>query len=76
MTPFEYPRLGEKLYKQILPNGLTLMVVPRPVFTRKLAYFVTDFGSIHTDFTLEGKETNTLQTCIQPTFLKDFRCAL
>ena len=39
MTPFEYPRLGEKLYKQVLPNGLTLMVVPRPGFTRKLAYF-------------------------------------
>ena len=56
MTPFEYPRLGEKLYKQILPNGLTLMVVPRPGFTRKLAYFLTDFGSIHTDFTLEGRE--------------------
>ena len=56
MTPFEYPRLGEKLYKQLLPNGLTLMVVPRPGFTRKLAYFVTDFGSIHTDFKLEGRE--------------------
>ena len=56
MTPFEYPRLGEKLYKQILPNGLTLMVVPRPGFTRKLAYFLTDFGSIHTDFSLEGRE--------------------
>ena len=56
MTPFEYSRLGEKLYKQVLPNGLTLMVVPRPGFTRKLAYFVTDFGSIHTDFTLEGRE--------------------
>ena len=56
MTPFEYPRLGEKLYKQVLPNGLTLMVVPRPGFTRKLAYFVTDFGSIHRDFKLEGRE--------------------
>ena len=56
MTPFEYPRLGEKLYKQVLPNGLTLMVVPRPGFTRKLAYFVTDFGAIHTDFKLEGRE--------------------
>ena len=32
------------------------MVVPRSGFTRKLAYFVTDFGSIHTDFTLEGRE--------------------
>ena len=56
MTAFEYPRLGEKLYRQTLSNGLTVMVVPRPGFTRKLAYFVTDFGAIHTDFTLEGRE--------------------
>ena len=56
MTAFEYPRLGEKLYRQTLSNGLTVMVVPRPGFTRKLAYFVTDFGAIHTDFTLEGRQ--------------------
>ena len=58
MTLFEYPRLGEKLYRQVLSNGLTVMVVPRPGFTRKLAYFVTDFGSIHTDFLLEGREVH------------------
>ena len=56
MTAFEYPRLGERLYREVLPNGLTVFVVPRPGFTRKLAYFVTDFGSIHTDFSLEGRE--------------------
>ena len=56
MTVTDYPRLGERLYRQTLPNGLRLMVAPRPGFTRKLAYFVTDFGSIHTDFTLEGRK--------------------
>ena len=56
MERFEYPRLGENLYKIQLSNGLTVAVVPRPGFTKKLAYFVTDFGSIHTDFTLEGRE--------------------
>ncbi|MBE6978782.1 MAG: insulinase family protein [Ruminococcaceae bacterium] len=56
MTKFEYPELGEVLYKDRLSNGLTVCVVPRPGFSRKLAYFVTDFGSIHTDFTLEGRE--------------------
>lgn len=55
MTVTDYPRLGERLYRQTLPNGLRLMVAPRPGFTRKLAYFVTDFGSIHTDFELEGE---------------------
>ena len=56
MTKFEYPELGEVLYKERLSNGLTVIVLPRPGFSRKLAYFVTDFGSIHTDFLLEGKE--------------------
>ena len=52
----QYPRLGETLQKQRLSNGLTVCIVPRPGFDRKLAYFVTDFGSIHTEFTLDGAE--------------------
>ena len=55
MTEYQYPKLGERIWKEVLPNGLTVAVVPRPGFSRKLAYFVTDFGSIHTDFELEGK---------------------
>ena len=51
-----YPELDETLYTQVLENGLTVAVVPRKGFTKKLAYFVTDYGSIHTDFLLEGKE--------------------
>ncbi len=50
-----YPRLGETLYSTTLENGLTLLVAPRKGFTRKTAYFVTDFGAIHTDFELDGK---------------------
>ena len=50
-----YPRLGEQLFFKTLPNGLPVMIVPRPGFTKKLCYFVTDFGAIHTEFTLDGK---------------------
>ena len=56
MSVLEYPRLGETLYRQTLSNGLRVMVVPRPGFTRKLAYFVTDFGAIHGEFELEGEK--------------------
>ena len=56
MRKFEYPGLGETVCRCVLPNGLTIMVAPRPGFTKKLAYFVTDFGSIHTEFTLDGEE--------------------
>lgn len=54
MTEY-YPELDETLYKQTLPNGLTVAVVPRKGFARSIAYFVTDYGSIHTDFRFEGK---------------------
>ena len=56
MSLKEYPRLGESLCQQTLSNGLTLMVARRPGFTRKLAYFVTDFGAVHTHFRLEDRE--------------------
>ena len=55
MEKFTYPRLQEAVFRKVLPNGLTVAVVPRPGFTKKLCYFVTDFGAIHTDFTLDGK---------------------
>ena len=50
-----YPRLGEEVIWQQLPNGLPIAIVPRPGFTKKLCYFVTDFGAIHTEFTLNGQ---------------------
>ena len=50
-----YEALNETLYSCRLKNGLTVKVVPRPGFSRKLAYFVTDYGSIHTDFLLDGE---------------------
>ena len=55
MEQLHYPALGETLYRHVLPNGLTVCVVPRPGFTRKLAYFVTDYGAIHREFTLDGQ---------------------
>ena len=59
MKKVYYPELDETLYTTVLENGLTVLVVPRSGFTKKLAYFVTDYGSIHTDFVLEGKVWNT-----------------
>ena len=55
MKATTYLRLGEQVIRDQLPNGLPIFIVPRPGFTKKLCYFVTDFGSIHTDFTLDGK---------------------
>ena len=54
-----YPSLGEQVYWDKLPNGLTVAVIPRPGFSKKLAYFVTDYGAIHTEFTLDGVSYKT-----------------
>lgn len=52
----QYPRLDERVYRETLSNGLTVIVLPRPGFSRKIAYFVTDYGAIHTHFSFGGKE--------------------
>ena len=56
MSWCEYPHLDERAYRKTLPNGLTLAVVPRKGFQKKLAYFVTDYGSVHMAYTLDGKQ--------------------
>lgn len=52
----QFPRLSESLYSCTAKCGLPIKIVPKPGFSRKLAYFVTDFGSIHTDFQWNGQE--------------------
>ncbi len=59
MISTEYPTLGERVYRQVLPNGLTVAVVPKPGFQRKCAYLVTHFGSIHQRFTWNGQSFDT-----------------
>lgn len=59
MTLRDYPKLDERVYSSVLPNGLQLFVVPKPGFSKKSAYFVTHFGSIDTKFTLNGATHET-----------------
>ena len=55
MSWTSYENLWEKVFRKTLPNGLQVMVIPRPGFTKKLAYFVTDFGADDLQFTLDGE---------------------
>ena len=59
MNQTYYPRLDETVWRETLPNGLELCVIKKPGFVRKCAYFVTDFGSIHTSFSVDGKSVTT-----------------
>ena len=54
-----YPRLDETLCTRVLPNGLRVIVVPKPGFSRKIAYFMTNYGAVHTAFTLDGRHYTT-----------------
>ena len=56
MKRLDYPQLDEVLYTDTLENGLKVLVVPRKGFSKRLAYFVTDFGAIHTRFSLDGQD--------------------
>ena len=56
MEKIYYPQVGESLYKEKLPCGLQVAVLPRPGFTKKLCYLVTDYGAIHREFTLDGEK--------------------
>ena len=55
MNKTDYPQLNETLFRDRLPNGLEIAVLPRPGFQKKLCYFVTDYGSIHSDFIMDGQ---------------------
>ena len=50
-----YPALDETLFSETLPGGLHIMVNKKPGFTKKLCYFATDYGAVHTEFSLNGE---------------------
>ena len=56
MKKYFYPEVGETLYKTTLQNGLQILILPRSGFTKKLCYFVTDYGAIHTSFQINGAD--------------------
>ena len=54
-----YERIGESVYRETLPNGLQVCVVPKPGFTKKYAFFATRYGGMDTRFCLDGKWLDT-----------------
>ena len=54
-----YERLGESVYRETLPNGLQIYVVPKPGYAKKYAFFATRYGGMDTRFRLDGKWLDT-----------------
>ena len=59
MQTNDYPQIGETLYTETLPNGLTIRVVPKPGFRGCFAAFATNYGGACRRFTLDGKRFDT-----------------
>ncbi len=59
MDKLEFPRVGETLYRQVLPNGLTIFVCPKAEFQKSYAFFATNYGGMDTRFALDGQWQDT-----------------
>ena len=55
----EYTQLNEQLYINRLPNGLTIFVVPKPGYHKKLVYFAADYGGVDRRFKYKEKWIDT-----------------
>lgn len=55
MKKREFPALRECYLEERLENGLLVRVVPRPGFAKRFAFLATDFGSVDTRFSFEGR---------------------
>ncbi|WP_312280717.1 EF-P 5-aminopentanol modification-associated protein YfmH [Oscillibacter sp.] len=54
-----YQRIGETVYREVLPNGLPINVVYKPDFAKSYAFFATRYGGMDTRFQLNGTWMDT-----------------
>ena len=59
MKRIDYPHVGETLYTDALPNGLTLLVVPKKGFSKTFAMLATRYGGADRRFRFEGHWRDT-----------------
>jgi len=54
-----YPRIGEQVYSEKLPNGLSVFTVPKLGFHKSFALFATDYGGVDRRFRFGGDWIDT-----------------
>ncbi len=59
MQRIDYPGVGETLWRDTLPNGLRLSVVPKPGFVRSVAAFTARYGGADLRFRFGGAYVDT-----------------
>jgi predicted Zn-dependent peptidase len=55
MLSTTYATINEKTHTETLPNGLTVVLVPKPGYTKTYAVFTTRYGSIDNHFQVAGE---------------------
>ncbi|GEQ38050.1 peptidase M16 [Tetragenococcus halophilus] len=51
-----YSTLNEKLYTEVLDNGLTVFILPKREFHKTYGLFSTNYGSIDNEFAYQGEK--------------------
>ena len=54
-----YPRIGETVFRATLPNALRIVVVPKPHYRKRYAFFATRYGGMDMRFRLGGEWRDT-----------------
>jgi predicted Zn-dependent peptidase len=56
METLAYPGVQETLYRELMPNGLEVVVLPKPGFSKTYATFSTKYGSVDNRFAVGSQE--------------------
>ena len=59
MKRLDYTHVGEILYETSLPNGLPVLVSPKPGYAKSYAFFATKYGGAMRRFNLQGRAIDT-----------------
>ena len=59
MQERNFSRIGEKLYHEVLENGLNVFVIPKPEYQKSYAFFATNYGGMDMRFQLDGEWHDT-----------------
>ncbi len=60
MQVIENLKVKEKVYKEKLDNGLTVMIIPKPGMNKKYMIWGTHYGSLENEFIVPGEEEKTV----------------
>ncbi len=59
MEKVEFGKVGERMYREQLENGLNVFVFPKPGFQKGYAFFATNYGGMDMRFCLNGEWQDT-----------------